>query len=75
MIVQCHVCKGLWAEDRMETETLCVRCEALEYLKKKGGENHKKAKSKEHGGEVLPLAGERESKTEALAGHQLMLEL
>jgi hypothetical protein len=59
----------------MATADLCDICEAREYLKKKGGENHKKAKSKEHGGEVLPLAGERESKTEALAGRQLMLKL
>ena len=74
MILQCHVCKGLWSEDRMATPDLCVRCEALEYLKKRGGENHKKAKSKEHGGEVLPLAGERGLKPEALVG-QLTLEL
>lgn len=74
MIVQCQICKGLWSEDRMATNTLCVRCEALEYLKKKGGEATKKAKSKEQGDKVLPRAGERETKTGALVG-QMTLEL
>ena len=74
MILQCRVCKGLWTEDRMATDTLCDICEAREYLKKKGGDVGVEAKSKEHGDKGLPLAGERGLKPEALVG-QLTLEL
>lgn len=91
MILFCETCREFFNESRMVSETQCDKCEAIEWLKPKGGDGDEALslkKQKELGDEcapgeanvlsrrkVLPLAGERESKTEALAGRQLMLEL
>lgn len=75
MIVQCRVCKGLWPEERMATETLCIRCEALEYLEKnKGGDGGVEAKPEKQGYEGLPGKGERVKKPDGRSG-QMSLSL
>lgn len=74
MIVQCLKCKGLWSKDQMATNTLCVKCEAIEWLEKKGGEIHKKEKPTQQGDKGLPMPGERVTKTDAPKG-QISLPL
>jgi hypothetical protein len=75
MIGQCRVCLGCFTESNMETDTLCIKCWAIEELKKKGGENHKKEKPEKQGDKGLPDSSrERETRTGAPMG-QLTLEL
>lgn len=75
MILQCRVCKGLWSEERMASEDLCVRCEAREYLKNKGGDTDVKKKLKKQGDKGLPGKGERSMKNQAARSGQMTLPL
>lgn len=74
MILQCRVCRGLFNQELMETDALCVQCWAIEELKKEGGENHKKGKPTKQGDKGLPLPGERVKTSNGRSG-QLELSL
>ncbi len=68
MICFCESCHRFFSENRMVSETQCDQCEAVEYLKKKGGENQKETKLKSKETKGSRCERERVSKSDGRKG-------